>query len=694
MTRTIRSQMGRAAVNGVESALAYAALANALSFVRPMVGGPAWEGLAGIFASTVVLMVATVVSAIVLVLMSTFLGPAGGDVAWRTRAIAESGGTLSLGFGALGLALSAGNVSLAMCAVLSLVSAASLGLRSSAPGTRPRRWHWDCWMTALLLVVVPFLAEVRLQRNWGPLHAGAAAAAAASFVVLAAVTLARGSGRPWSATWATAWLVLASIGGWFGPEVLHRAPKPAAAHGVARVAPAAMPNVILIVLDTVRADHTSLYDSRQDTTPALRAFWQAGATVYTRAIATSDWTLPSTASIMTGLLPTRHGALTRGTDGPHGILPTLTTLAEHLSRSGLRTYGVAANSSGVLDARLGFGRGFDYYQSRPPRNLDRGSVKPYFLTAPIGTWLPLRWRMPYRRADDITAEALELLIETKGVAATPFFLFLNYMDAHDPYAPPRPYRQRFGGPRPSFSVRRYAALTTDVLAGKRHVRPEERQELEADYDAGIAYIDHSLHELFEQLRQRHLFDSSLIVVTADHGEMFGESDIVGHGAGLYPELVHVPLLIKYPGQHDSRTDARTVSGVDILATVLATVKPNAPTENDGHNLQDRAASDEGVAIAESFERGDLPSLNERFRGDERAAFFGPYVFRVDRTGRETLQTWRDRAVGASTPPPLSPPPSLALQLRMLADESRRMTLEPVVAPDIKERLRGLGYLGR
>ena len=460
---------------------------------------------------------------------------------------------------------------------------------------------------------------------------------------------------------------------------------------VARRVSAPHPNVILISMDTVRADHTSLHGYSRDTTPALRAEWLGGATLYTRAIATSDWTLPGTASLVTGLLASHHGAYAGGPLRRAPISQTAPTLAELLRAAGFRTFGVVANRL-FLRPSFGFARGFDYYSCRQPRTTFE--VKPYLLASAAWHRLPAEWSRQIRTAGDITGEAVGLLRDAGGGNAAPFFLFLNYMDAHDPYVAPEEYRLKFGPPRPPFSLSRYGTLRSEVLSRTRHVRPEERRDLEADYDAGIAYIDDNLRYLFDELRQLGLYDSSLIIVTSDHGEMFGKSDIVGHRAGLFPELVHVPLLVKYPGQRRAATVEHAVSGADVLPTVLAAVGLTPPSRLDGHSLLGEVPVGEPMAIAESFELESLVAKHPRFAGDERAAFVGPLVYRVRRDGKTVSERWEedDTPVSGRLVPP--PRPDLIAKLLEMAKTSRERPLAPVLDPNLLESLRALGYVGR
>jgi arylsulfatase A-like enzyme len=201
------------------------------------------------------------------------------------------------------------------------------------------------------------------------------------------------------------------------------------------------PNVIVVTLDTVRADHLSVYGYSHDTTPNLRAWWRQGATRFTRAYATSDMTLASHASIFTGLLPSEHGAHRHGARPDTGLRPSADTLALRLHHAGFVTAGIAANAA-YLSPRFGFSVGFDYYDARRPRRLTAPSPS-YFFGGTLLYWL-LAYAGPdfqfsYRSATQITDQTLRL-VPTLKATGRPFFLFLNMMDAHTPMVAPPAYR--------------------------------------------------------------------------------------------------------------------------------------------------------------------------------------------------------------------------------------------------------------
>jgi arylsulfatase A-like enzyme len=686
------AQFRRALAGGAVCSLAYGAAANILTFVLPALYGPAGGSLAGPLVLQAIITGIGVASAFALA--STLALTARTGIASLSKASTaglEVCGLLSLGIAALALGAVNREFVLMACAILTIGVAVAGG--SQAPGrpSSPGALHADAWAAVALLVFVPWLADGG-PFSLDPRVTAVAALGMAGLFAAAWLRYRPSLGARLPAAAPALALALALATGLFGSWLLqaeNRGFSPAAAG--ARDADSTYPNVVLIVMDTVRADHTTLHGYRRNTTPGLHAEWLAGATRYTKAIAASDWTLPSTASLLTGQLATNHRAITRGASLQSAISPEATTLAERLGAAGYRTWGVVANH-GYLSPHFGFGRGFDVYSCR--RSRKAFGVKRYVLAAAAWRWLPAEWRKENRSAGDITDRAARLLQGAGGPDAAPFFLFLNYMDAHIPYLPPDRYRQKFGEPGPRFSWGKYRSMESAVLAGARELTPEERRNLEADYDAGIAYIDDSVRRIFDELRRLGLFDDTMVIVTSDHGEMFGEAGIIGHGAGLLPELVHVPLLVKYPGQREAATVDDVVSGTDIFPTVMAAAGLKATSQVDGHNLMEAVPPKGRVAIAESFEIESLAAMHPRFTGDERAAFAGTTVYRILRDARHVVETWPD---GVNPPPAQPAPPQrsdLFARLHALERASDRMPLVPVRAPGLSDTLRALGYLGR
>ncbi len=322
------------------------------------------------------------------------------------------------------------------------------------------------------------------------------------------------------------------------------------------------PPVILLVMDTTRADHLSAYGYPRNTSPNLAAFAQE-AVRYERAVAPSSWTLPAHASILTGLMPTAHGAdvevQSNGFVRFQPLAEGYTTLAEVLQSLGYSTGAVVANTL-LLTREYGLNQGFAFYDDQP-----RTSIT----TADPRTVSPARWIIRllqgdaghrahlFRQAEDIQRRATAWL--DRG-AYQPYFLFLNYMDAHEPYEPHREWARQIDVP-------------TDV-------RPQLYDRVAADcrdnvdaYDRSIAYLDAQIGRLFDHLRQRGDYDRALIIVTADHGEAFGEHGPAGHGLSVYEEEIHVPLLVRYP--HGARRGIvkEPISLTAIPRLVLSAINP-------------------------------------------------------------------------------------------------------------------------
>ena len=675
---------------GLVCAATYAAAANILTFVLPAISGPSGGSTAGQVAvqAAVTLVGALAATGTALVLLLAGRLPVPG-LAALCEAGVDACGLLGLGAAAAALAVLNRQPMLLACATLAVVAALAAGKRVSEQGTPSVATFADAGAAALMLVVSPYLASHELF-GWGRSGAGAAGLATAAVIGIGYWRYRNSPASRSVHLLSPVLLTVVVIAGLSGSAVLRAGQGSSRPVPVVRSGAKSRPNVVLVVMDTVGAAHTSLHGYARDTTPALRSEWRSGATVYTRAIATSDWTLPSTASIFTGLLPTRHRAIASGPRLHTAISPEARTLPEYLRAAGYGTYGIVANH-GYLDPRFGFGRGFDYYSSR--RAAAAFGVKPYLLAAAVWRLLPPGWRKENRTAASITGEASRLLGDIRRTGTEPCFLFLNYMDAHIPYMPPDAYRRRFGPARPWFSWTRYQAMESAVLSGDRAVRPDEQQALEADYDAGIAFIDDHLGRLFGDLRRLGFLDNSLVIVTSDHGEMFGSSGVVGHGAGLFTDLVHVPLLVKYPGQREPVTVREVVSLADLLPTVLETVGLASEAPLDGRSLVGGGGGPERVAIAESFQLDWLAAQHRRFAGSERAAFTGLAVYRTLRDGSATSAYWGENgeAPGGWSPPARG---DLIAELRRLAEESARLPVAPVADPELSETLRSLGYLGR
>jgi hypothetical protein len=301
--------------------------------------------------------------------------------------------------------------------------------------------------------------------------------------------------------------------------------------------------VVLVSLDTTRRDVLSPYGGDESATPNIRAFADH-ATVYDAAQASSPWTLPSHASIFTGLYPSRHGA---GVTDDHLARRHL-TVAELLRRRGYLPAGFAGGE--LCSSRWGLAQGFSIY--RNPEGFET-------------------------RGDRLTDQVLAFL---ERHHADPFFLFVNYFDPHALYEAPAEFQDAFGVPELRTRLRSRPIWKDfakgDVNAWRRIISGEAEvvapvlEFLGAAYLAEVAFMDHEIGRLLAALREYGLYDEALIVLVSDHGELLGEGGFFSHCCRLVPELIEVPLLIKFPGQREARRVAELVSHVDLYPTLLAT----------------------------------------------------------------------------------------------------------------------------
>jgi choline-sulfatase len=299
-------------------------------------------------------------------------------------------------------------------------------------------------------------------------------------------------------------------------------------------------NVVLVVVDTVRADRLSLYEHQRNTSPALER-WAAEGAVFETALATSSWTLPSFGSILTGRLPSRHGAGMRADPDPGFQIPQLDAsvvpLAQILERDGYATGAIVNNP--WLHPGFGLSRGFDTYDFDPG---DDAHI---------------------RRADVVVDRSLAWVDASHG---RPFFLLVHFFDPHMPYDAPPPARGRFTRAYPSRLALPFRQLEA-VRTGRLKLGDVDRDFVRAAYDEELLFVDMQLDRLLGGLRERHLLDHTIVFFTADHGEELFDHGGFEHGHTMYQELLHVPFVVWGPGVRAGRSSA-IVSIADIFPTVL------------------------------------------------------------------------------------------------------------------------------
>jgi arylsulfatase A-like enzyme len=303
----------------------------------------------------------------------------------------------------------------------------------------------------------------------------------------------------------------------------------------------------------------------------------------------------------------------------------------------------------------------------------------------------------YRNAEEINDAAFSLLQEAKD-GQQPFFLFLNYMDPHWPYYPPPPFDTRWPGKRPDLlTTASRTRVAEEVLRLDRPISESERDHFVSQYDGAIAYLDAHLGMLLDRLRELDLYDNSLLIVTSDHGEAFGERSMVDHGVSVYQDQVYVPLIVKYPNVNDGKIEDSVVSLVDIFPTVLDVVLEEVPENVAGHSLLQLEVDRATPVVAESFPNSSLLEDHPRFHRTSRAIFDWPYKFIGTTPPKRELYSL---AVAFSEGEDLiERDTSLGLELEeqldsWLAETLARSVDDPLLNLDEAtiERLRSLGYI--
>jgi len=439
------------------------------------------------------------------------------------------------------------------------------------------------------------------------------------------------------------------------------------------------PNLLLVVIDTLRADHTSTYGYARDTTPRLSALATEGA-LFRQAYAPMGLTGPSHATLFTSLHPLSHGVAQNGL----ALDDSATTLAEILAGAGYQT--AAFVSSFVLDDRFGLSQGFETYDDA----LDPGES-----TLEVDTWEGHGVERGFdRRADHTARRAVAWLREARD-AERPFFLFVHFFDPHSPWEP---------------IESRFESQLSD---------PSELERQVARYDAEIAYTDARLGELVDALEAGDLATETLVLVTADHGEGLMQRGYLLHGLGVTEEEVRVPLVARWPGRVPAGTVVdEPVALLDVLPSVLDALGIAHPAlangELQGHSFAaalrgqgrldpQRAIHLQRRRLRPAIVRPDLAA--EGPDGNDIAPFAVEGEQFGLRRGRWKYVSAPSEGRGGLFDLETDPGEREALDLReperaaQMRDDleawveaQRRRPSEGSVSPDDRRRLRALGYI--
>jgi choline-sulfatase len=405
--------------------------------------------------------------------------------------------------------------------------------------------------------------------------------------------------------------------------------------GGSRSSSADRPNVLLVTIDTLRADHIGCYGYKNGSTPTIDALARRGVRFET-AVAHAPLTGPSHASILTGLIPIGHGF--RNNSG-FTLSPHVRTAAEDFRRTGYRT---AAFVSGFpLDRRFGFDRGFETYDDHLPKGNDRR-------------------RTPYveRFADATTDAALRWLATSiRAGSRPPWFLWVHYYDPHAPYEPPADLADRYS---------------------------------RTPYDGEIAFVDRQLARLFHAVEAANEMARTVVLVTADHGESLGEHGEGTHGVFVYDATLRVPWVMAGPQIPAGRVSRTVARSIDVLPTLADYAGLDRRTDVDGRSLR---------AAAGGQEMSDAPSYAESLYPEMELGWAPLYAWRtsefkfIKAPHSELYDLGSDASETSNS---LNGNQSRATDMRRRLEDVLSRASPPVAAPsvdaDTAQRLRALGYL--
>jgi arylsulfatase len=434
------------------------------------------------------------------------------------------------------------------------------------------------------------------------------------------------------------------------------------------------PNVIVYLVDTLRADHLSTYGYARPTSPSLDAM-STESVVFDHAMAQSGWTRSSVASILTGLGPRAHAVL----DRDDTLSVEAVTLQQLLKQHGYQTHAVITN--GNLSSRFGFDNGFDSFV--------------YFGRQGAGNTV-------HHLSNKVNEAFFEWLDQRQP--DRPFFAYLHAMDPHGPYTPPEPFRSRFvrdaqlapvlGGVKSLFSRhQRLPDLSmTDVVAGTVDL-----------YDAEIAHNDAQFGLMLDRLRASGIYDSTVILFVSDHGEEFLDHGGSGHGRTLYSEMIFVPLVIKFPGSWAAGTRVNSpVQHIDILPTILDVVGLPPASVSPGDNLVPLiVTAEEGAEDSRFTQRRLLAHLDLDGRRIDSLLTGDHHLMKWYRGVPEVgaaiqMYRWRTDAAELTDLSGRAPVSTGYLRLVLQAMASSQSPLldseDAVIDGELARTLRALGYL--
>jgi len=365
-----------------------------------------------------------------------------------------------------------------------------------------------------------------------------------------------------------------------------------------------LPNILFVVWDTVRADHVSCYGYERRTTPTLDRLAAEGV-LFEQVMSASHWTLPSHASMFTGMYPGEHLAT-----GQHPYLMSkYPTLAQILFKLGYRTAGFSANS--WVGVNAGTDRGFEYFEEygihdKPSRIYSVWVRWCNYLNGMKRRVLGKYTKKIAPPSEEVTDSVIRWFDEYyDNKPDRPFFVFINLMDAHAPYH--HPFHEDLGRFLPEGRSLEEAVEVSEnaltLLYEKKTMTERDFELIRALYDAQIRHMDDQLARLVGVLKKHGLWEDTLVIVTSDHGEFFGERGMIGHGRGVGKPTLHVPLVIRpMEGFRPGARVSSLVQNIDLLPTILEILHVKIPGGNNppGRSLSNPKKGRKGYADSYPF----------------------------------------------------------------------------------------------
>lgn len=406
------------------------------------------------------------------------------------------------------------------------------------------------------------------------------------------------------------------------------------------------PNVIIYLIDTLRRDHLGVYGYERSTSPYIDAFAREAVT-YADAFSTTAWTKPAVASVLTGLHPMRHAVQ----DRRHYVPANVPLLAEYLKTAGYETTGVITNPHAA--SQWGFGRGFDHYDETS------------------------EWEG--RSADEVN----DAVFFSLDRGRKPFFFYIHTIDVHGPEGPRVPYDKLFGG-------RPIGSILPKVNPG---ITPLLLNNAKALYDGVIRFNDFQFGRLVAKLKEMNVYDDTLIILVADHGEEHLDHGQGGHGKQLFNETVHIPMIVKYPkGRFAGVWASHRSSLLDVAPTVLAMAGVDVPDALEGIDLGHLPDGGESPAP----ERRLMLDLNHVRREGAlcvaRAIIDGPFKYIEDLLPEQKRMLFHLERDPGETVNLIDDDPSRAQEYSRLLDAYQASVEQEAVPQNLRESLKALGYL--